>query len=146
MENVRCVKGWIKGILFAGAAVFLFAFPQYVQAVESDVEISAGKWKRSSKVKGITVQRNKKLTTVKWHKVSKAAGYQFTFAASRDFKNKHTVRVTKPKASFKKSGGWKVYYIRVRAYTVLNGKTVYGTWSAKTKVKIKSTWMSRSVS
>ena len=30
-----------------------------------------------------------------------------------------------------------INYVRVRAYTLLNGKKVYGKWSSVKKVKIK---------
>lgn len=50
---------------------------------------------------------------------------------------KKTKSTTKTKYTVKKLKKKKTYYMRVRAYTLWNGKKVYGKWSSVKKVKIK---------
>lgn len=76
---------------------------------------------------------------VTWKKVSSVQGYEICYGTNSTFtKNKKTVTVkasTKSKTISKLKK--KTYYVRVRAFTKVNGKKVYGTWSQKKKVQIK---------
>lgn len=74
---------------------------------------------------------------LKWKKVAGAKGYQLQYATSKKFKAKKTKSTTKTKYTVKKLKKKKTYYVRVRAYTISNGKKVYGKWSSVKKVKIK---------
>ena len=74
---------------------------------------------------------------LKWKKVAGAKGYQLQYAASKKFKAKKTKSTTKTKYTVKKLKKKKTYYMRVRAYTLSNGKKVYGKWSAIKKVKVR---------
>lgn len=80
--------------------------------------------------------------TVRWKKVSKSAsGYQIQYATSGKFTKKTTFSKTVKKASttkltVKKLKSKKKYYVRVRTYKKVNGKTYYSNWS---KVKSVST-------
>lgn len=74
---------------------------------------------------------------LKWKKVAGAKGYQLQYATSKKFKAKKTKSTTKTKYTVKKLKKKKTYYVRVRAYTLSNGKKVYGKWSSVKKVKIK---------
>lgn len=74
---------------------------------------------------------------LKWKKVAGAKGYQLQYATSKKFKAKKTKSTTKTKYTVKKLKKKKTYYMRVRAYTISNGKKVYGKWSSVKKVKIK---------
>lgn len=80
--------------------------------------------------------------TVKWKKDAKASGYQITYSTSRKFTKAKTKSVTvksykttsKTISKLKKG---KIYYVKVRAYKTVNGKKIYGTYSAVKKIKIK---------
>lgn len=75
----------------------------------------------------------KKSITVRWKKVSNATGYQVQWSKSKKFTS---VKSTKVKGTSKiskkitKLSAKKKYYVRVRTYKVVNGKTYYGKWSA----------------
>lgn len=82
----------------------------------------------------------KKSVTVRWKKVSQAAGYQVQWCRSSKFS---TVKSAKVKGAsntvkkIKKLSSKKKYYVRVRAYKVVDGTTYYGKWSAVKKVTVK---------
>ena len=92
-----------------------------------------------AKVKSVKVTRNKnnKKITVKYASVSTADGYQIAYSTSKKFTSKTTKKAksTKTKkviSSLKKN---KTYYVKVRAYKLVDGKKVYGSWSTIKKVK-----------
>lgn len=74
-----------------------------------------------------------------WKKVSGADGYQVYRAKSKKGKFTKIKTVSKKSRSYKstrlKKG--KTYYYKVRAYKKVNGKNVYGTFSAVQKAKVK---------
>ncbi|MBO5523044.1 MAG: fibronectin type III domain-containing protein, partial [Roseburia sp.] len=80
--------------------------------------------------------------TVKWKKDAKASGYQITYSTSKKFTKAKTKSVavksykTTSKTISKLKKG-KTYYVKVRAYKTVNGKKIYGTYSAVKKIKIK---------
>ena len=63
-------------------------------------------------------------------------GYQIKISKSKKFKKAKTKKYKKAKFTIKKLKANKKYYIRVRAYKVVNGITYYGKWS-KRKIKMK---------
>ena len=83
----------------------------------------------------------KKALVVYWNKIANASGYQIQVATDKKFKkNKKTITVAKQNASkktVKKLKAKKKYFVRVRAYKVVNGKKVYGKWSKIKSVKTK---------
>lgn len=71
--------------------------------------------------------------TVKFAKDTKATGYQIQYSTSSKFNGATTKTLTSSKtASYtaKSLSKGKKYYVRVRSYKVVNGKKVYGKWSA----------------
>ena len=80
--------------------------------------------------------------TVKWGKVSGASGYEVWYSTKSDFKdsglmkNSYDSSITSAKYYGLKKN--KKYYVRVRAYTVVNGMKDYGKWSGKKAVVIKN--------
>ena len=79
---------------------------------------------------------------VKAAKQKEMAGYQVQYSTSKKFTKKttKTAKVATTKALNKtvkglKSG--KKYYVRVRAYKVADGKTVYSAWTKTKSVKVK---------
>ncbi len=78
--------------------------------------------------------------TVKYKKNNAASGFQIQYATNSKFKSAviKTVKSNK-KLSYKatKLSSKKKYYVRVRSYKIINGKKVYGAWSAAKSVKTK---------
>ena len=83
----------------------------------------------------------KKAFKATWKKKSGIAGYQIQYALNSKFtksvkiatvanKNTGSKKISKLKAK-------KTYYVRVRTYKVVNGKTYYSSWSKAKKVKTK---------
>ena len=85
--------------------------------------------------------QKKKALVVYWNKIANASGYQIQVATDKKFKkNKKTVTVAKQNASkktIKKLKAKKKYFVRVRAYKIVDGKKVYGKWSKIKTVKTK---------
>lgn len=80
----------------------------------------------------------KRKMTVSFWSVSDADGYQIRYSTNKKFKSR--VKVTKTKSTrktIKKLKRRKKYYVQIRAYKKVQGKTVYGKWSAKKSAKIK---------
>lgn len=73
---------------------------------------------------------------VKYSKVSKAAGYAVQYSTSSKFKSAKSVSSTKTSATIKKLKK-KTYYVRVRAYRLIDGKKYYSAWSKVKKVSVK---------
>ncbi len=101
---------------------------------------SSGAAVKAIKAKKVVVKKAKaakKAVVVTWKAVKDVTGYQIQIATDKKFKkNKKTVTVAKKKATkktLKKLKAKKKYYVRVRAYKVINGKKTYSSWS-----KIKS--------
>ena len=98
---------------------------------------------KAVKAKKVVVKKAKaakKALVVTWKAVKNVTGYQIQISTNKKFKkNKKTITVAKKKATkktVKKLKSKKKYYVRVRAYKVINGKKVYGKWS---KVKTVTT-------
>ena len=80
--------------------------------------------------------------TVKWSKTKDDVdGYQIAYSTKKSMSDKTTKKV---KASAKKTGKTikgltpnKTYYVRVRTFVKVNGKTMYSSWSNKKKLTIK---------
>ncbi len=59
------------------------------------------------------------------------------YSTSKSFKKKTTKTTKSTKLTIKKLKSKKNYYVRVRAYKVVNGQNIYGSWSSVKKVKVK---------
>mgnify|MGYP003192689927 CR=1 FL=1 len=80
----------------------------------------------------------KRKMTVSFWSVSDADGYQIRYSTNKKFKK--AVKLVKTKSTrktIKKLKRRKKYYVQIRAYKKVQGKTVYGKWSAKKSAKIK---------
>ena len=93
-----------------------------------------------SAMKFSSVQAKSTSIILKWYKVSGASGYAVYRATSQNgkytrvgtIKKGSTVSYTDSRLKSKKN-----YYYKVRAYRTVNGKNVYGSYSAVKKVKTK---------
>ena len=87
------------------------------------------------------VKPGKKKLNVKWKKVAKATGYNIQVAQNKKFTKKLKKATVKKYTSkgktIKKLKKGKKYYVRVRAYRVVKGKTYYGAWSKVKKTTVK---------
>ena len=78
--------------------------------------------------------------TIKVRKVSGATGYRFKVARNvKMTKGKKYKTVKRRWTTFKTLTKGKVYYVRVRAYTLVGGKRVWSAWSAVKKIRVKNT-------
>ena len=84
--------------------------------------------------------KGKKLV-VKWKKNTAGNGYQIQYSTSKKFaKGNKTKTISKNKTTsytIKKLKKKKTYYVRIRTYKKVSGKTYYSEWSSMKKVKIK---------
>lgn len=90
-----------------------------------------------SKVKNAKVTNKKgRKAVVKFTKAAGVKGYQVTYSANKNFKSAKNKNVTKNSITLSGLKKNTVYYVKVRAYTNINGKKVYGAYSTKVKVSI----------
>ena len=97
--------------------------------------------------KGISLsgklKAKKKAMVVKWkQKDNDITGYQVQYSTSGNFAKKKTKTAVvkkeeKKKLTIKKLKAGKRYYVRIRVYKKVNGKTYVSSWSEKKSVKIK---------
>lgn len=84
---------------------------------------------------------SKSKATVKWSNVSGESGYQLYYSTSKTtgYKkvNSYTANTTAASKTFTSSASGKTIYFKVRAYTKVNGQTIFSEWSAVKSVKIK---------
>ena len=91
------------------------------------------------KVAGFKLKAGKKQLTATWKKASGVTGYQIEYGLKKSFKGakKVTVKGAKTvKYTLKSLKSKKSYYVRIRAYKKVNGKTYWSEWvkaSKKTK-------------
>lgn len=96
--------------------------------------------KKLGKAKLKKLKKGKKAITVKWRKVKGVDGYQIQYSLKKSFKKKKTVNIKKAKTvkrKIKKLKSNKKYYVRIRAYKVINGKKEFSAWSKVKAVKTK---------
>ena len=83
----------------------------------------------------------KKGFTAKWKRVSGVTGYEVQYALNSKFtKSKKTVKITGASTTSKKItklSAKKKYYVRIRAYKTVGGKTYYSEWSRSKTVTTK---------
>ena len=91
-------------------------------------------------VKGLKLEAGAKRLTASWKKGAGINGYQLEYSLKKNFASSKKSTVAKA-ASVKKvikglqSG--KRYYVRIRAYGKVNGKTYWSAWSDAQSVKVK---------
>ncbi|MGN0173267.1 MAG: fibronectin type III domain-containing protein [Acutalibacteraceae bacterium] len=84
--------------------------------------------------------KGKKMITVKISKkVANAQGYQIQYSTNKKFKKAKTKTLAASKSSLKikKLKAKTKYYVRVRAYSTVNGQKVYSKWSKTLNTKTK---------
>lgn len=87
----------------------------------------------------VTNQKGKKLK-VTWKKNAAATGYEVQYAASSKFKSVKKVKIKKASTTsttVSKLTKGKKYYVRIRTYKTVSGKTYYSGWSKVKTAVIK---------
>lgn len=87
------------------------------------------------KLKAIKIKKGK--AVIKWKSIKNASRYEIQYSSSRKFKKLQKKTTKKTSVVVKKLKKKKLYYIRVRAYSTINGKKVYGTFSNIRKIKTR---------
>ena len=87
------------------------------------------------KLKAIKIKKGK--AVIKWKSIKNASRYEIQYSSSRKFKKLQKKTTKKTSIVVKKLKKKKLYYIRVRAYSTINGKKVYGTFSSIRKIKTR---------
>ena len=90
-------------------------------------------------LKSVKSKQAKKIQ-VKWQKIESAEGYEIQYAQNSKFKKAKKAIVKNADTLQKKIAGLKKgkkYYVRVRAYSNLNGTKSYTDWSKKKTVRVK---------
>lgn len=90
--------------------------------------------KASKVTKATNVKGKKAKITVK--KAASVTGYQIQYGTKKNFKGAKSVKTTATTKTVSKLAK-KKYYVRVRTYKVISGKTYYSSWSGAKTVTIK---------
>lgn len=101
---------------------------------------SAAKIKKPSKVTIKSVNAiTKSAVKASWKKVKKAKGYQIKIAKNKKFKGTRTINIKRntSKYTIRKLKSGTKYFVKVRAYTKVGKKKVYGKWSKTKSIKTK---------
>lgn len=91
----------------------------------------------SVKGKISTIKSTGKSIKLKLGNLGSADGYQIQYSLKKNFKNAKKIQKKSTNITIKKLKKNKRYYVRVRVYGKVNGKTYYGKWSARKSVKTK---------
>lgn len=129
-------KVTVKGVGKATITVTAAATTNYKKATKTVTVTVNPTGTKLSSVKNIS---GKKMT-VKWSKNSKVTGYQIQYSTSSKFTSAKTVTVKSYKTTSKtisKLTKKKKYYVRIRTYKTVSGKTYYSSWSGAKSVTIK---------
>ena len=89
-----------------------------------------------AKIKSIKYVKSKKMK-LNLSGLSDCDGYQIQYGLKKNFKGAKTITKKSSSVTIKKLKAQKKYYVRVRVYKKIAGKTYYGKWSNVRKVKIK---------
>lgn len=91
----------------------------------------------SVKGKISTIKSTGKSIKLKLGNLGSADGYQIQYSLKKNFKNSKKIKKKSTNITIKKLKKNKKYYVRVRVYGKVNGKTYYGKWSARKSIKTK---------
>lgn len=90
------------------------------------------------KVSQVTIkEKRSRKAVIRWKSIKTISNYEVQYADNKAFKNAKRKLVKTTSSTLQKLKKEKNYFIRVRAYKVVNNKKVYGAWSTAKKIKIK---------
>lgn len=113
---------------------------QFSNDSKATVKVNVKNNIKKATITSLTPGKNK--IKVTWKKSSGTyTGYQIQLSTKRDFKSIDKKYTVKNKETLSKTvknlKSKKVYYVRVRLYSVVDGKKIYGPWSKVKSVKTK---------
>ena len=90
-------------------------------------------------IKSVKVNRKSKKAVITVKKISGIKGYRALISTNKNFKSKNTKSILSKgnKITFSKLKAKKNYYIKVCGYKTINGKKIYGRFSAVKRLKVK---------
>lgn len=91
-------------------------------------------------VTGLKLTVGKGQITVAWDKATGINGYQLQYSVKKSFASAKKITINKAdnvKKVLKSLKKGNVYYIRIRAYKKVNGKTYWSAWSSAKKATVK---------
>ena len=133
--SVTTGKGYIYQIYSYGTPPYEGSEEIYSTGAKSDVMV----WLKAPKLKTLKKKGTKRLIAA-WGKISGAGGYQIEYSLKQNFSGKKRVNVGKAKTTKKvltKLKSKKKYYVHIRTYKKLSGKTFYSDWSNVKSAKVK---------
>lgn len=117
--KIKAYKNTVGGKLYSNYSAVKSAKPVLTKGVIS----------KTTKIK-------KSKATVTWKKVAGASKYQLVYGQNKKItKGKKSVTTKSTKTTLKKLKKGKSYYVKVRAYRVVDGKRIYGPYSAVKRIK-----------
>ncbi len=91
-------------------------------------------------VKGLKLEAGAKRLTASWKKGAGITGYQLQYSIKKNFASAKKVNIAKAGTVSRVIKGLqsgKKWYVRIRAYKKVNGKTYWSAWSDAQSVKVK---------
>lgn len=113
------------------------ASANYSAARDAKVAITVAP--KKAKILSATSKKSKQLTAT-WKKDVTVTGYEVCYSTDVKFKSAKSAKVKSSKTTsttIKKLSKGKKYYVKVRSYTTVGGKTVYGAYSTVKSVTVK---------
>lgn len=104
---------------------------------------STGKAKTASAITSVKAKissiksTGKKSIKLKLANLGNADGYQIQYSLKKNFKKSKKIKKKSSIVTIKKLKKNRRYYVRVRVYGKVNGRTYYGKWSTRKSVKTK---------
>lgn len=93
------------------------------------------KVKKPGRTKITKIKVSKRKVSVKFKRIQGAKGYKIQYSLKANFKKAKTITTKKRNYTIKKLKRGKRYFIRVRAYKMVNGRKIYGAYSKKIRTK-----------
>ena len=108
------------------------------ESTSNVVSITTMNYNKKPVIKSLKPSKKKIKVQIK-KKEAGVVGFQVKVSTSKKFKKKltKTALTKKLTKTFKKLKSGKKYFVKVRAYNVVNGKKVYGKWSKVKAKKVK---------
>lgn len=103
---------------------------------KKEIKESLKKVKKMSATNSEIASNNMYTSVISWKEQSAADGYQIVYADNADFKSKKQKKVSKNSVKLTKLSPNKTYYIKTRAYGMVDNVKVYGKYSSIIKVKV----------
>ena len=147
-DNIKAGQATItvefNGNYYCGSVTKTFNISEKPKSVNEKVTVTGTKKREIiNKPKGTTIKKlksAKKSLKVTWKKVKGVTGYKIQYSLKKNFKKAKTKTVKKASTislTIKNLKSKKKYYVRIRTYKVVKGKTYQSAWSKPKSKKTK---------